>query len=161
RDGNIIFGSVSGLFPVSAAGGKPEPLTAVDFKRGQFSHQFPRILPGGDAVLFTIVSQPSGAKIAVLPPKTSRQRVLVGDGAGPDYVPAASGAGGNLVFWRAGSLFAIPFDPGRLEVSGSPIPVLEGVAGTTGRANAGAAGYSVSESGVLVYLPGNATPSAN
>jgi dipeptidyl aminopeptidase/acylaminoacyl peptidase len=161
RDGNIIFGSGSGLFRVSAAGGKPEPLTAVDFKKGEFSHQSPRILPGGDAVLFTIVSQPTETKIAVLSLKTRAQRVLVGAGAGPNYVPAASGAAGNLVFWRAGSLFAIPFDPRRLEVSGSPIPVLEGVAGASGRVYAGSAGYSVSDSGVLVYLPGNATPFAN
>src|SRR5213596_1061986 len=55
-DDNIIltpsFG-VSGLFRVSAAGGTPKPLTIPDHKKGEFSHRWPEILPGGKAVLFT------------------------------------------------------------------------------------------------------------
>src|SRR5207249_2206764 len=55
-DDNIIltpsFGN-SGLFRVSAAGGTPKPLTILDHKKGEFSHRWPEILPGGKAVLFT------------------------------------------------------------------------------------------------------------
>jgi serine/threonine-protein kinase len=161
HDGNIVVGSTSGLLRVSAAGGKAETLTSIDFKKGEFSHQFPHILPAGDAVLFTIVGPAANVKIAVLSLKTHAQRVLFEAGSSPRYVPAAPGAAGQLIYWRAGSLFAIPFDPRRLEVTGSPVPILEGVASVSGRANIGGAAYTVSEGGVLVYLAGSAASFAS
>ena len=56
-DDTIIFtpyNLFSGLFRVSASGGTPKPLTVPDRKKGEFSHRWPQILPGGKAALITI-----------------------------------------------------------------------------------------------------------
>jgi len=156
RDGNILFSGTVGLQRVSAAGGKPEVLTTLDAKKGERNHAWPRILPGGEAVLFTIRGAGSfdDAKIAVLSLKTREQRVLVEGGTSARYVPGSAGGAGYLVYWRAASLFAVPFDLRKLQVTGSPVPVLEGVAGFAG---VGFANFSFSDGGTLVYLPGGST----
>jgi len=45
-----------------------------------------------------------------------------------------------------------PFDPQRLAVTGASVPVVDGVLQST---NTGAAQYSISATGSLVYVPGN------
>ena len=74
-DGTIVFASAfasgtggSGLFRVSAAGGAPEQLTTPDAEQGEFAHSWPEILPGGEAVLFSVLRGPSveDTEIAVL-----------------------------------------------------------------------------------------------
>jgi serine/threonine-protein kinase len=52
------------------------------------------------------------------------------------------------VYFQQGSLFAVGFDLDRLEVRGTPVPVLEDVAGN----NAGGAQYDAARNGTLVYL---------
>jgi len=156
-DGNIIFGAGNaGLLRVSDAGGQPEVLTTPDAKKGETVHRWPHLLPEGHAVLFTISATGRAsyddAKIAVLNLKTREQRVVVEGAAQARYVPgAAAGDRGYLVYWRAGSLFAAPFDARRLQLTGSPVPILEGVMGVpvTGHAE-----FSFSDTGTLVYVPG-------
>jgi hypothetical protein len=76
---------------------------------------------------------------------------LVSAGGNARYLPS-----GHLVYARGGILFAAPFDAARLKVTGTAIPVLEGVArGATGGAN-----FEVSSTGSLVYAPGPATLSS-
>jgi len=55
---------------------------------------------------------------------------------------------GYLIYARSDSLMAVPFDIDRLELSGSPVPVLQGVKSNT----LGTAHYSVSRGGSLVYV---------
>lgn len=50
-------------------------------------------------------------------------------------------------------MFAVAFDPDRLEVRGTPVPVLEGVAADPA-ALTGGGQFAVSKSGTLVYLSG-------
>jgi Tol biopolymer transport system component len=64
------------------------------------------------------------------------------------YLPS-----GHLVYMHEGTLFAVPFDLQRLEVTGQPAPILEGVASTP---NNGGAQFSFSETGNLVYVAGRA-----
>jgi serine/threonine-protein kinase len=45
----------SGLLQVDAVRGATRPLTSVDSARGESAHVLPRVLPGGKAVVFTIV----------------------------------------------------------------------------------------------------------
>jgi len=52
---------------------------------------------------------------------------------------------------KGGNLMAVPFDPQRLAVTGAAVPVVEGVLQAL---NTGAAQYSLSDTGSLVYLPG-------
>jgi serine/threonine-protein kinase len=52
---------------------------------------------------------------------------------------------------HSGTIFAAPFDLDRLEMTGQPVPVLQGVAASVGT---GAVQLAVSPSGTLVYLSG-------
>ena len=65
--------------------------------------------------------------------------------ATPDTPPS-----GHLVYIRNGTLLAVPFDLKRLETSGPPVPVLEGVQET----DIGAGQFSLANNGSLVYVPG-------
>ena len=150
-DDTIVFTATatSGISRVSAAGGTPEPLTKL--QPSERSHRWPSFLPSGKAVLFSI--QPNGASfddalIAVRSLQTGEQRVIAQGGYSPIYLPT-----GHIVFGRGGVLLAMPFDVRRLEVSGPPVPILEGVAMNTGT---GAEQYATA-AGSLVYLPGPAS----
>ena len=65
------------------------------------------------------------AQIAVLDLQTGTSKVLIRGGSHAHYVPT-----GHLVYGVAGTLRAVAFDLGRLEVVGTPVPVLEGVVTT-------------------------------
>ena len=58
EDGAIVFstGTSGGLWRVVASGGEPEELTHL--AAGETQHAWPDILPGGRAVLFTILAGP-------------------------------------------------------------------------------------------------------
>ena len=72
------------------------------------------------------------AQIAVLDLRTGTSKVLIRGGSHAQYVPT-----GHLVYGVAGTLRAVAFDLGRLEVVSTPVPVLEGVVTTAiGAANA-------------------------
>ena len=153
-DGTIIFATnapATGLQRVSAAGGEPIVLTTPDRERGEADHLLPEFLPGGEAVLFTITSVTGGietAQVAVLDLRTRTSKVLFRGGTHARYVPS-----GHLVYGVTGALRAVAFDLGRLEVVGTPAPVLEGVVTTL----LPAADVAVSANGSLVYVPGGPT----
>ena len=58
---------------------------------------------------------------------------------------------GQLLFARAGAVYAVAFDLGSMSVTGAPRKVLDGV--MTGAAS-GDGGYQVSDRGDLIYLRG-------
>ena len=148
-DDTIIFAYVgTGLFRGPAAGGEPEVLTTPDTEQGERFHYWSEILPGGEAVLFTIFKGAAGEnEIAVLNLVTGEWKVLLPAGSNPHYAPT-----GHIVYGVDGTLQAVPFDLDRLEVTGDPVPVLEGV--MTGRL--GAVEFSLSADGSLVYVAGDA-----
>ena len=156
-DGTIVFATdatVTGLQRVSAAGGEPAVLTKPDSERGDRDHLWPEFLPGGGAVLFTIypaIGGPDNAQVAVLDLKTGAPKVLFRGGSHAHYVPT-----GHLVYGVAGTLRAVPFDLERLEPTGTPAPVLEGVWTTP----LGAANFAVAANGSLVYVAGLARPAS-
>ncbi len=65
---------------------------------------------------------------------------------------------GHLVYDQAGTLMAVPFDPDRLEISGSPVPVIESIR-SRGTVRGGAQ-FAVSRTGTLAYVPGTVEESA-
>lgn len=136
-----------GLSRVTAGGGVPSEFARTDPAGSRFGYLWPQVLPGGRAVLFTIWTGVSfdEAKIAVLSLASSEPRVLEDSGSYARYVES-----GHIVFARAGSLLAVPFDLNRLEVTGSPVPVLDGVMTSP---TTGAASFEVSENGTLAYVP--------
>jgi len=153
-DETIVFATnepTTGLFRVSAGGGKPEVITTPDSTKGvEGDHVFPSVLPGGRAVLFTIASVSNIAangQVAVLDLKTGRIKTLIRDGSQAEYVET-----GHLIYATAGTLRAVRFDLAKLEILGDPVPVVEQVM----TAGTGAANFSVSRHGTLVYVPGGA-----
>ena len=145
----IIFGTSTpgGLWRVSADGGEPEELTTPNAERGEVNHGWPHVLPGGRAVLFTIFTDGpvDTAQIAVLELETGNQTVLVPGGSDARYAPT-----GHIVYGAAGTLRAVGFDLDRLEVTTGQIPVLDGV---VTKSRSGAANFSLSRDGTLVYVP--------
>ncbi len=154
EDGTILFtdsgGPGVGLSRVSSAGGAAEVLTTPDQAAGERSHSWPQALPGGKAVLFTAVSRGAiydDASIMVQSLPRGPKKVVQRGGYHGRYLPS-----GHLVYMHGGTLFAVPFDLGRLEPTGPPAPVLEGVIGNVG--GTGGAQFAFSERGTLVFLPG-------
>ena len=152
----ILFGTNVGVMRVSAAGGTPEAVTNV-VQGVELYHGFPHILPGGKAALFSVGQGPRfqllpPSNIAVVSLETGEQRTLIKDGTHPRYVPT-----GHLVYARAGTLLAAPFDLEELKLTGEPAVVLEGIQ----MGALGAGPFSVSDSGSLAYVSGgdlNAIP---
>ena len=77
--------------------------------------------------------------------ETGERKVLIAGGRDARYL-----ATGHLVYVLEGTLLAVPFDAGRLEVTGGPVPVVEGI--RTPVTASGAAQLSLSETGSLVYV---------
>ena len=75
------------------------------------------------------------------------ERSLIHGGSHPGYA-----ASGHLIYYLAGTIMAAPFDPSRLELTGLPTPVVEGVGGE--RQFPGQAEFSFSNRGTLVYTSG-------
>ena len=144
----IVFSSDRRLYRVSAAGGTPETLAAPDTANGEVYYTMPEILPGGQALLFTIRNY-TGSQIAVLSLETGEQKVLL-EGRQAHYAPT-----GHLVYalTEIGTLMAVPFDLAALEVTGDSVPILQEVRHTTNNS----VDYSFSTNGTLVYAPGGAS----
>ncbi len=149
-DDTIVFNSnvTAGLSSVSAAGGDPKPLTELE--EGERSHRWPQILPGGTHVLF--MAQKTGgtyddANVEVANIKTGERKVIHQGGTYPRYLPS-----GHLVYAREGTLFGARFDLNRLEMTGSPAPLMEGLMqGISGEVQ-----FAFSGNGTLLYLTGTA-----
>jgi eukaryotic-like serine/threonine-protein kinase len=152
-DDSIILTTdyATGLSRISARGGKIELLTKVDAARGDRTHRWPEALPGGEEVLFTIGSNKSpgnydDAKIAVLDRKTGAVRTLLEGGSMARFCPPD-----HLLYARARSVLAVPFDRKALRITGEPFPISEKIAGDP---SSGIAYFAVSGVGSLAYFPG-------
>ena len=152
--GTIVFTPDVGmaLFKVSSAGGTPEPLTTLDKQAGNTTQRWPQFLPGEKSVLFTSGTGGVGtifdeADIDVYSMASKQQKTLIEHGGSyARYLPS-----GHMVYLHAGTLFAVPFDLDRLEVTGQPTPILEGVVTSPG---VGGAQVSFSDTGDLAYVAG-------
>ena len=151
-DDMILFGrGPDGIWQVPGGlGGTPEPLITVE--DGEQADG-PQMLPGGEWVLFTL--RPANtdswdeAQIVVQSLATGERRVLVAGGRDGRYV-----ATGHLVYVLNSVLFAIPFDAGAQAVTGGPVSLVEDI--RDAGVSSGAAHFSLSNTGSLVYIPGSA-----
>jgi eukaryotic-like serine/threonine-protein kinase len=154
--GMIVFSPTTNapLQQVPVAGGSSQPLTR--FEKGDVCHWWPDFLPGSNAVLFA--AGPSGinftnAQVAVHSVGTGERRNLIQGGTHPRYASS-----GQLVYAQGGSLMAVPFDPQRLTATGAAAPVVQGVLQSP---VTGAAQYSFSSTGSLVYVSGGVQSAQN
>ena len=135
----------TGLWRVPASGGAPEKLTEPDASQGELGHWWPQLLPDGETVLYTVYSTPvERTHIALYSLETREQKVLVESGMFGRYLPT-----GHVVYARAETLLAAPFDTERLEMTGPPVPVLDDVAMDF---PSGSAFVSFSADGTLAFL---------
>ena len=147
--GGIVFADTRGLFRVSPDGGTAEALRMPPLDQAEQA-AYPEVLPGGRAVLFTVVPVRSilvgisgpvaGARIDVLNIDTGTRTTIVRRGSRARYLPT-----GHLVYAADGSLFAVPFDINRLEARGDPVQVVSDVANLE---------FAVADDGTLVYGSG-------
>ena len=150
-DGTIIFATTNvttGLQRIAATGGAPTVLTRPNRAGGEADHLWPEILPGGQAVLYTITATTGRldqAQVAVLDLRTGTQTVLIRGGSDARYVSS-----GHLLYAAAGTLRAVAFDLARFAVVGTSVAVLPQVQTTA----TGAANVAVAADGTLVYVPG-------
>ena len=139
----------SGLVRLSAAGGEPKPLTELDEAKGEGTHRWPQGLPDGKHVLFTAHNFQSTfetASIEVVNIETGERKNVYRGGSYGRYVPT-----GHLVFLNGNTMFAAPFDLRKLELTASPVPVLQNVAVSLSE---GGAQFDFSNSGLLAYVAG-------
>jgi Tol biopolymer transport system component len=146
RDSVIVFAPAidSPLFRVAAAGGSPTPVTTLDPVHEESAHMGPLFLPDGRHFLFSIAGRDnSGTYVASLD-SPERKRVslepsMLGFSA-PDF----------LFFIHDRTLMAQRLDLQRLELTGEPTRVAEGVDRL-----GPSAPFAVSPSGTIVYWTGD------
>ena len=151
-DDMILYGQPEGIMQVPGASGTPELLIPAD--ENEVFHG-PQMLPGGEWVLMTVLAGQASwdeAQIVAQSVTTGERTVLIEGGRDGRYLST-----GHLVYGLNGVLFAVLFDVDSREVTGGPVPLVEGVRAAigTGSAAGGASQFSVSASGSLVYRPGS------
>jgi eukaryotic-like serine/threonine-protein kinase len=142
---DILIGALGQVQRISGAGGAVSKLPG----HAGITELFPVFLPDGHHYLATRNnSADSGLWLDSIDSPESR-RIL------PDVTPAEivapPGSGiGAILFTRAGTLMALPFDLKRLEPSGQPFSVAQEIAVGTNARSLAASSYN----GVLAYVSG-------
>jgi serine/threonine-protein kinase len=151
EDGNIIaaLDQQAGLSQIPPQGGGAVAVTELNLGAGETTHRWPQVLPGGKAVLFfttNVYGHYDDANLAVVSLKDRRTKILLKHaGMYPRYLPS-----GHLVYITKGALFALPFDPERLEVRGAPTLLWE----LANNPNLGFGHLDFSRNGTLAYRTG-------
>ena len=143
-DNKIVYSdSGKGIMRISENGGTPELLV----RQTGSSLVNPQILPDGKTALFGMVYDlnRNSFPIAVQSLKSDEPKTLIEGGYGR-YLPT-----GHLVYAVRNSLFAAPFDLGRLEIKGDSVSSLIEAVYRLGNSTPQ---YAVSDSGTLVYIHG-------
>ena len=142
-DDTIFFGNQEGgvLSKISARGGSLGILPVRD----QVTDV--SLLPGKRWLLYSMnpSSNPDFSQIKAISLDTGEIKVVLDGGCSPHYLPP-----GFLVFTRAASLMAVPFDIANLNVVDQPATLVEGIRGEA----YGTPQVTVSLNGTVAYIPG-------
>ncbi|HET7292423.1 MAG TPA: protein kinase, partial [Vicinamibacteria bacterium] len=148
EDGNIYFvpNAYVPVTRVPAAGGAAVPVTQIRNAEGELQHRWPELLPGARVLLYAIGYGEDWDTATIVAQRldTGERTVLVKGGSSPRYLPT-----GQLVYARAGGLYAVGLDPRTLAVTGPPVEVARNVY----RSPTGNATMDVSRTGLLVAAP--------
>jgi eukaryotic-like serine/threonine-protein kinase len=143
----VLLGS---LLAVPAGGGTAIELTKADTTAGKVrvTRRWPEVLPGNRGVIYTTQSGEGGTfHLAVFDRKTGRERTLDQVGSSPRWSPT-----GHVIYSAEDALWALPFDPVRLQATGAPVLVLAGVAAKS----RGSSTFSIArDEGSLVFSTAN------
>jgi serine/threonine protein kinase len=137
NDGVILYSPYPGrpILRVSAKGGPSTAMTRIEASQ-EGGHREPYFLPDGRHFLYSLYA----GDIYVGSIDSTEGKRLIERGRKPIYVD------GFLLFVREGTVFAQRFDPGRLELSGNPRPVVEHV-----HTMDPTVAVATSETGTIVY----------
>ncbi len=140
-----------GIVAFAATGGVPHQVINAHPDENLFG---PELLPDGDTMIFTakpdVATRWDDAEIVAESMTSGVRKTLVHGGTDAHYVSA-----GYLVYAHDAAIVGVPFDRRRLEVTGPPVALINGV-GQAASNTTGAAFYAVSASGTLAYVPGDA-----
>jgi serine/threonine-protein kinase len=154
-DNYIYLGQPRRIVRVSADGGKLESI--ITLKDDEVGH-LPQLLPDGDTILFTLKKDGAdwdSSQVVAHSLTSGARKVLVTGGSDGRYVRT-----GHIVYTLGNALLAVPFDVERLNVTGGPVSVLEGVRRASFAGGGGAdAQVAIAASGAIAYIPGEATAS--
>ena len=149
-DDGFVYYSPSngaGILKVPATGGMPVAVTTLDRSKGEISHRWPQVLPGGKAMLMAVWTGPArDNRFVQLLRLDTGQRETIATGDSGQYVQS-----GHILFARLDALMALPFDVVRLSVTGPVIKTRD-----TARIGSEGANFVVSQRGDLLHLPGDA-----
>jgi Tol biopolymer transport system component len=149
--GVILFSQLNALGRVADTGGTPVLLPRPPGHQADVVYIWPQFLPDGERYLFRIVRGPrsgQGLFAGALDSQTST-RVL-------DTTVNVVSADTSLLFVRAGTLVAQPFDMKALRTTGEPVAVADQVMANLGELSGPS--FSVSRNGVLAYRAPHAFP---
>jgi Tol biopolymer transport system component len=149
RNGDILIGGLFRVQKVPAEGGEVFDLP----EHSAFSEVYPFFLPDGQHYLATRLaskdSTQGGVWLSSLDGTETRQ--IVPDASNAQIVEPPRGSQlGEVLFTRAGTLMALPFDMKRLQAAGDPIPVAQKIVEVQSPYWLAA----TSKQGVLAYVSG-------
>ena len=135
------------IYEIPADGGERKLVIRPDRARQEDLYAFPQFLPGGNSIVFTLVSQePTQAPQTVMLDLTTRERKVVLSGSSARYL-----AGGRLLYVADSGLHAVAFDASSGRVTSKPILVPDVAIGVA--PDNGAANFAVSDTGTLIFAP--------
>ncbi|KAA6460181.1 hypothetical protein DYQ86_14125 [Acidobacteria bacterium AB60] len=148
RNGDILLGALWKVRRVSEKGGGATSLPG----HGDNTEMFPTFLPDGHhyVAMRNGVKDRSQAGIFLGTMDGPEARQILPDVSRAEVVdPPAGQDVGEILFTRAGTLMALPFDMKRLEATGEPVAVAPGIASINSLSL-----FAASRSGTLAYVSG-------
>jgi len=151
-DGTIVYAPFPGspLWRVPSRGGTAVMMTRVDTANGEAGHSWPTALPDGKTILYTVEMEGKSwndARIFAQSVDGGNKKTVITGGSCSYYTES-----GYLLYFRAGSVMAVRFDPGTLETKGEASALVPNV---ISQAGSGGAFYSAASDGTLLYAPGS------
>ena len=153
----LLFGQGGkGIIQLSPTGDAAKTLVRVE--AGEEAHG-PQLLPDRDHILFTLATGAARdrwdkARIVVQSVASGARTTILEGGSDARYLET-----GHIVYAQSATIYAVPFDVRVRRVTGTAVALVEGVSRATG-GGTGAAHFSVSETGTLVYIGGSALASS-
>lgn len=149
RNGDILIGALEQVLRVSDAGGSPAKLPG----HPAVTELFPAFLPDGRHYVGTRNQAASPIETGVWLDATDgpeAQRILPDRTRAEVVEPPPGSHVGAILFVRAGTLMALPFDMKRLQPAGDPFPVAQEIGVGTNSGWLAASSWN----GVLAYVSG-------
>jgi eukaryotic-like serine/threonine-protein kinase len=146
--GTIVFApdATSGIYKVSAGGGKAEQLIKSDTTNASLSLRWPSFLPDGKHFLYSTENNATGSSasdgIYVASIDDPKPQLVLRGSSNAEY------SEGYLFFVRQSILLAQPFDAGNFKLSGDSSPLTDNIQYYDVRISGS---YSVSNNGILIF----------